>query len=129
MLILDDNIPTAIESPEGWHGQTIYGYETEFMTILWQLNRGGEGIQAGRSLRGFIVTMPEWSGREWRGQSGDLERALPLLSAPYSVRFSGGKEFYGVVKEVEKMPADCLPPARPSTRPTTGSEQTRPHVD
>jgi hypothetical protein len=129
MVILNDNIPTAIESPEGWHGQTIYGYETEFMKILWQLNRGGGGIQAGRSQRGFVVTMPEWSGREWIGPSGQPVRALPLLSAPYAVRFSGGTEFNGVVKEVAKMPADCLPPAHPSTRPATESEQTRPHVE
>ncbi len=101
MLIFPDNIPQSVGSPNGWEGQYIFGYESQYMKVHWEVKHEQYVIAKNDSLSGFMVLMPEPIEMKTPLYAPDGKLAIPLdmKSAPYKVRFKDGICVWGRVVE------------------------------
>lgn len=99
MLITPDNIPTAVESPQGWDGQYIFVEESEYMHIFWLAKDKQFVIAPNTSLSGFKLVMPKPMERKvpLYGPSGEIDAPLDMKKAPFDVRFNDSTCVWGRV--------------------------------
>lgn len=86
--------PTVVESPIGWEGYPVFVEESEYLHIYWHKLIDDHFIQPGHSVGGFIVHLSE-------------PNAL-MMSATFTVNFSGGTRLAGIVEEIGN---DVTPPS------------------
>lgn len=100
MRIMPDNIPKAVESPQGWGGESVFVEETEFMHIFWSVKDNQFEIAPGTSLTGFKLIMPQPVERKKPLYHPSGAPAVPhnMKKTPFKVRFKDGTCVWGKVQ-------------------------------
>ena len=101
MLVLPENTPISVGSPDGWEGFYVYPEQENILTmhIFWGSKDKRLDIKPGESKEGFIVVMPEIKRDKIIGPSSEIIKPLDMKNAPFDLRFSNFKCVWGRVVE------------------------------
>ena len=101
LRIMPDNIPANVESPQGWQGQYVFGEDSDYMHIFWNVVGNQFEIVPGTSVTGFKLIMPQPVKSKERLYYSDGTPAVPhdMKKTPFKVRFKDGTCVWGKVRD------------------------------
>lgn len=100
LRIISGNIPTSMESPNGWKGLHIFRHESIYMYYLWQRKDPTKSILPQKSACGFRINLPTTAGQKMRlfGPKGKEAVQVDFRYIPFRVQLANNTNYCGIVK-------------------------------
>jgi hypothetical protein len=92
------NVPTGIESPDGWKGSHVFAHESPYMKYMWMKEATAKGIPPGESACGFRINLPIVNYKEpLFSEDGKEVKQVDFRNVPFRISLTRGVDHCGTV--------------------------------